>query len=275
MRGTELYPIAGRSQFNPVTRQVKLPRQDRTAAWSLIVKTKTAIVTGAAGSLGSELSLKAVNAGWNVVMLDSNKPGLEQAYDRIGEDGPGVAALYPMDLAGSNPELFEALLDTVENKFAGLDAIVHCAARFESLSPVEHVPPQEWLMQMQVNLNAAWLLSAMAMPLLRLSPSGKLVFLLEDMDKVEGPLWGAYGVSKHALRALVNQLAAECEPGTIEVKGVNPGPMRSNVRARVYHSENPAAMPSPEPIAARIAAYLDGNEAWSDVFVDLHEAVKC
>ena len=239
------------------------------------MKTKTAIVTGAAGSLGSELSLKAVNAGWNVIMLDSNKPGLEQVYDRIAEDAPGAAALYPMDLAGANPELFEALLDSVEKEFSGLDAIVHCAARFESLTPVEHVQPQEWLMHMQVNLNAAWLLSAMAMPLLRSSPAGKLVFLLEDMDKVEGPLWGAYGVSKHALRALVNQFAQECEPGTVEVKGVNPGPMRSSIRTSIYHSENPTGMPSPEPAAAHIAAYLDGTEAWSEVFVDLQEAAKC
>lgn len=238
------------------------------------MKTKTAIVTGAAGSLGSELSRKAVGAGWNVIMLDSNQPGLEQAYDRIGEGGPGVAALYPMDLAGSSPELFEGLLDTVEQEFSGLDAVVHCAARFESLTPVEHIQPQEWLMQMQVNLNAAWLLSAMAMPLLRVSPAGKLVFLLEDLDKVEGPLWGAYGVSKHALRALVNQLALECESGTVEVKGVNPGPMRSNIRTRVYHSENPAGMPSAEAAAAQIAAYLDGNGAWSEVFVDLQKTAK-
>lgn len=238
------------------------------------MKTKTAIVTGAAGSLGSELSHKAVSAGWNVIMLDSNQPGLERAYDRIGEDGPGVATLYPMDLAGSSPELFGDLLGTVENEFGGLDAVVHCAARFESLTPVEHIQPQEWLMHMQVNLNAAWLLSAMAMPLLRTSLAGKLVFLLEDMDKVEGPLWGAYGVSKHALRALVNQLAQECEPGTVEVKGVNPGPMRSPIRARIYHSENPAGMPSPETAAAHIAAYLEGDEAWSEVFVDLLETAR-
>lgn len=129
-------------------------------------------------------------------------------------------------------------------------------------------------MQMQVNLNAAWLLSAMAMPKLRVSPAGKLVFLLEDMGKVEGPLWGAYGVSKHALRALVNQLAQECQTGTVEVKGVNPGPMRSTIRARVYHSENPAGMPSPETAAAHIAAFLEGDETWSEVFVDLQEAAK-
>lgn len=238
------------------------------------MKTKTVIVTGAAGSLGSELSHKAVSAGWNVIMLDKNQPGLEQAYDRIGEDGPGIAALYPMDLAGSSPEMFEGLLETVETEFGGLDAVVHCAVHFESLTPAEHIQPQEWLMQMQVNLNAAWLLSAMAMPKLRVSPAGKLVFLLEDMGKVEGPLWGAYGVSKHALRALVNQLAQECQTGTVEVKGVNPGPMRSTIRARVYHSENPAGMPSPETAAAHIAAFLEGDETWSEVFVDLQEAAK-
>lgn len=238
------------------------------------MKTKTAIVTGAAGSLGSELSAKAVKAGWTVVMLDSNQPGLEAAYDRIGESGAGVAILHPMDLAGASPELFDGLLENVEKEFGGLDAVIHCAARFESLSPSEHVQPQEWLMQIQVNLNAAWLLSAMAMPMLRNSPAGKLVFMLEDMDKVEGVLWGAYGVSKHALRALVNQLAQECRSGRVEVKGVNPGAMRSGIRARVYHSENPAEMPSPGPVAANILAYIDGEQTWNEVFVDLSGTTK-
>ena len=120
----------------------------------------TAIITGAAGSLGSALSRELVCNGWNVVMLDVDRRGLELAFDRIGAECHGEAALYPMDLAGADPDVVAELLETVSREFGGLDALVHCAARFESLTPVEHVQPQEWLMQMQVNLNAAWLLSA-------------------------------------------------------------------------------------------------------------------
>ena len=112
------------------------------------------------------------------------------------------------------------------------------------------------------------------MPLLRGSGNGKLLFLLEDLDKVKGALWGTYGVAKHALAALVNQLAEETRSDAIEVRGVNPGPMRSPIRTRVYHSENPADMASPGPVAARIASYLDGEEEWRESLVDLSAPIR-
>lgn len=235
----------------------------------LSLHSKTVIVTGAAGGLGSALSGLAADAGWNVVMLDKDRKGLERAFDNIGEDSPGSPALYPMDLAGVTPEELESMLDAVIREFGGVQALVHCAARFEHLSPLEHIDPAEWLMHMQVNLNAAWLLSTMCLPMMRESDGGKLVFLLEDLEKVAGPLWGAYGVSKHALRALTEQLAAECESSGVEVRGVNPGPLRSALRSRAYHSENPEEQPDPKSAAIEIVRFLEGQSSWPGVFVDL------
>ena len=232
------------------------------------MKKTTAIVTGAAGALGSELSNRLVDLGWNVVLLDKNLRGLEEVYDRIGEEGSGAAILNPFDLAEATPESLEQLLDSVSSELGGIDALVHCAAHFKSLTPVEHIEPQDWLMSLQVNLNAAWLLSSMTLPYLRDSVSGRLIYLLEDLEKIDGPLWGAYGVTKHALRALVQQTAAECGSGSVEVRGVNPGPMCSPIRTSVYHSENPAEMPSAKPAAMRIASYLDGEESWDQVLMD-------
>lgn len=234
----------------------------------------TVIVTGAAGSLGSALSLELLRLGWNVVMLDVDRRGLEKAYDSIEPDCPGQAALHPMDLAGADPGMMADLLEAVSREFGGLDALVHCAARFVGLSPSEHIPPEEWLLQLQVNLNAAWLLSVSALPALREAKKGKLVFMLENMPRVESALWGAYGVSKHALRALVNQLADECRSGGVAVKGVNPGGMRSAIRTRVWHTDNPQEMPSPQPVARQISSYLSGAEQWPDVFVDLSQSKR-
>ena len=236
------------------------------------MKQATAIVTGAAGALGSELSLLLIERGWAVVMLDKDRRGLEQVYDRIGETAAGTGLLHPMDLVGASPDDFAELLQTVEDECGGLDAVVHCATHFESLAPSEHIQPQDWLVSMQVNLNAPWLLSALALPLLRSAESGKLVFLLEDLGKVRGALWGAYGVSKHALATLVNQLDLECRSSGVVVKGVDPGPMRSGVRTRAYHAENPAQMPSPQFPAFRIADFLENKSAWEGLFVDLGKA---
>ena len=233
------------------------------------MQSKTVIVTGAAGGLGSALSAEAVNSGWNVVMLDKDQKGLDSAFDNIEEDAPGNPVLYPMDLAGATPEQVEALFDAALQEFGGVHALVHCAARFEHLTPLEQFDPAEWLMHMQVNLNAAWLLSAMSLPLMRDSGGGKVVFLLEDLAKVAGPLWGAYGVSKQALQALTKSLAIECEASGVEVRGVNPGPLRSALRSRAYHSENPEEQPDPRSAATEIVSFLDGREDWPEVFVDL------
>lgn len=230
---------------------------------------RTIIVTGAGGSLGSALSLQAAKSGYNTVMLDCDRKGLETAYDRIEEAGLPDPALYPLDLAGAGPDDYQEMLSAVASEFGGLNALVHCAARFEGLTPLEQFNPSEWLMQIQVNLNAAWLLSALALPLLRDSGAGRLYFMLDDLARVEGAFWGAYGVAKHSLRALASQLSAENESMGVQVLGINPGPMRSALRSRAYHSENPATQRNPERVARRIIGLLTGSDVADGIFVDL------
>ena len=233
---------------------------------------KTIIVTGAAGGLGSALSMLAAREGFNTVMVDCDQLRLDEAYDRITDTGLPDPVLHPLDLSGAGPEHFDELLDQVNSEFGGLDAVVHCAARFEGLTPLEQVSPPEWLMQIQVNLNAAWLLSAQSLPLLRKSEAGRLYFLLEDMPKVEGAFWGAYGVAKHALRALVSQFAAECRSSTVQVLGINPGPLRSALRSVAYHAENPASQPDPEVAAGQIMQLLKGDIVPDEDLVELQRS---
>ena len=230
---------------------------------------KTVMVTGAAGALGAAVTRLACERGWRVVMIDRDTRGLERVFDAIDESTVGEPILHPMDLAGVTPDDVEEMLDSVKQNCGGLEAIVHCAAWFAGLTPLEHFDPAEWLAHMQVNLNTPWLICARALPLLREADAGKIVFLLEDLEKVSGPLWGAYGVSKRALATLATQLAAETRSSGIEVHAVNPGPMRSSIRARVYYAENPQDVPAPVMAARRIMDYLDGAIDWDEVNVDL------
>lgn len=230
---------------------------------------KTIIITGAAGALGAALSRVCSADGFNTVMLDCDRRGLEQAWDRISGEGLPEPALYPLDLLGAGTEHFEQLLDKVTGEFGGLDALVHCAARFEGLTPLEQFSPPEWLASIQVNLNAAWLLSALSLPFLKQSESGRLYFMLEDLPTMNGAFWGAYGIGKNALMTLANQFAAECRSSGVQVLGINPGPLRSPLRSRAYHAENPGLQPSPETPASQILGLLNGSIEVDGTFVDL------
>lgn len=229
----------------------------------------TVLITGGAGSLGSALALCCARAGYETVLLDSDRRGLESLSDRLAEHGFVEPLLHPMDLSTAGPDEFQAALDAIERDCGGVDALVHCAARFQGLTPLEHVQPQEWLLHLQVNLNAAWLLSALCLPQLRKSGAGRLYFMLEDLQQVGGAQWGPYGVSKHALSALVGQLAAECQGSGVQVLGINPGPMRSPLRSRVFLAEHPSAQPEPAAAAERIMEFLSGRRQPSGVYVNL------
>jgi NAD(P)-dependent dehydrogenase (short-subunit alcohol dehydrogenase family) len=230
---------------------------------------RTILITGAAGGLGSALALKCAAAGANLVLLDKNRRALGDLSDRITDHGCEAPGLYPMDLAGAGFDDFTDLVETIENAFGGLDALVHCALDFEGLQPLEQVAPQDWLRSLQVNVNAPWLLSCSVLPLLKQSASGRLFFLLDDLEEVTGAYWGSYGTGKAALAGMVRQFNETLSNTSIAVRGIIPGAMRTAFRAKVYHAENPLEQPDPAIVAGKIADMLENEISMDGPVVDL------
>lgn len=230
---------------------------------------KIILITGAAGGLGSALSLHCAERGAELILLDKNRRGLSDLSDQLTERGLSPPGLYPMDLAGAGVGDFEELARVLQTEYGGLDALVHCALEFDGLQPMEQVQPQDWLRSMQVNVNAPWLLSCTLLPLLKESPSGHLLFLLDDLEMVTGAYWGAYGASKAALAGMVRQFDASLSHSNVRVRGIIPGAMRTGFRANVYHAENPLDQPEPAIVAGKISGMLGGEYAENELIVNL------
>jgi NAD(P)-dependent dehydrogenase (short-subunit alcohol dehydrogenase family) len=220
-------------------------------------KDHTAMLTGAAGGLGSALALQFAGRGARLMLLDKDSRGLDRIHDLIVDKGFEAPAICTIDLSRAGPDEFEQISGVLRDEFEGLNHLVHCAAEFDGLSPLDQIQPADWLRCMQVNLNAAWLITVQYLPMLKRNPVATVTFVLDDNGKSESANWGAYGVSKSAIRSLANMLSDELEGSGVRILAVNPGPMRTSLRARAYFAEDPECLPAPIEAAQEIMCQID------------------
>lgn len=218
-------------------------------------RSKTILITGAAGGLGSALAQQCAARGAQLVLLDRDRRGLDKVCRMVEDAGAPAPGYCDIDLCELTPDNCEELLNGIVESYGALHGLVHCAARFDGLQPLDQVAGDAWLGHLQVNLNAAWLLTVTALPELQGS-GGMVVFPINEEAGQGDAYWGPYGASQGALRSMVSTLKEELEGTGCEVVLFNPGPMRTGIRAKAYHSEDPSTLPLPDFAAEKISTLL-------------------
>ncbi len=214
---------------------------------------KVVLVLGASGGLGRCFALAAARAGAETILVGRRVAALERLYDDIEAAG-GRAALYPLNLGGATPDDYATLAERIGGEFGGLDAIVFASAHMRGLSMIEHTPPEDWLAALHINLGAPLLLIQACLPLLRQRSDSAVVFTIQGPERCARAYWGGYGVAQAGLAQLAAILDDELQSTPVRVHGLDPGPMRTGLRQRVWFSEDPATVPTPE----RAATVLTG-----------------
>ena len=204
------------------------------------------LVTGASSGIGAALARACGSLGARVVLSGRNVGRLEATYDAIIAAGGPRPSIAPLDLERADASHYTALADAVRSEFGRLDGLAHLAGQLGELAPVEHYDVVTWLRVMHVNVNAAFILTQSLLPLLRTSQDGSIVFTTSGLSVRGRAYWGAYAASKFALEGLMQVLADETDTLTnIRVNSVNPGKLRTAMRARAYPGEDAASVPIP------------------------------
>lgn len=212
------------------------------------------LVVGAGGGLGSAAAVACARAGATVVLLGRHLRRLERVYDQAAAVG-APPLLYPLDLHGASPDDYAELAQRLQQELGRLDGVLVCAADFAGLTPFELTEPTVLVRTLHVTLTAPALLVQACLPLLRRQPDAAVVFCVDDLDTVGGAYWGGYGLAQHGLRGLLSSLHAELQRGPVRVHGLNPGPMRTALRARAWSLDEDADARGPER-AATLAVTL-------------------
>ena len=223
-----------------------------------VLSGRVILVTGAYGGLGEAAAKACAQAGATVVLLGRKVPKLSRTYDAVKALGP-TPALYPLDLAGADPADYEQLAATIESDMGGLHGILHCAAEFTGLKPLEATPPEEFVRNLHVNLTAPWLLTQACLPLLRKAADSAVVFVADDLSRVNRAYWGTYGVAKAGLQGMVRVLHDETDRSTVRVSALQPGPMRTTIRSRAYVEEAASRVTSPDQYASACVRLLSAE----------------
>jgi len=207
---------------------------------------KIALITGASRGIGAAVALRFAREGAHVVLAARTVGGLEEVDDAVRAVG-GSATLVPVDLRDFTKidELAAKLFD----RWGRLDILVGNAAEFGVFSPLGHIDPGTWTEVVDLNLTANWRLIRAMDPLLRAAPAGRAIFVTSGVARGVFPYWGAYAVSKAGLEMLVKIYAGEIAKTRVRVNLIDPGIVRTRLRARAFPGEDPGRLPSPKSVA--------------------------
>ena len=202
-----------------------------------VLEGRVVLVVGAHGALGHASALACADAGATVVVLGRKVPKLNRVHDAVVRQG-GQALLYPLDLEGATPDDYAEMAERIESGLGRLDGVLHCAAEFPGLTPLDNTDPAAFARALHVNLTARWWLTQASLPLLRRAADSAVVFTVDQAAGRGLPYWGGYGIAQFALGGLIQTLHAEWANSNVRIAGLAPGPMRTPLRAKVFVEED-------------------------------------
>lgn len=216
---------------------------------------KVALITGASQGLGRALAFAFAKKGATLVICSRSEEALRpmgEELERLGVEVISQAA----DVSKTGD--VERVVNAASERFGGIDVVVNNAGVLGPRVAIEDYPEDEWREVIDANLTGLFLVSKAAIP--RMREGGSIINLVSGVS-VEGRAeWGAYSVSKFGVEGLTQILAAELDDRGIRVNAVDPGGMRTDMRASAYPEEDPQTRITPEE-NTDVFLYLASDES--------------
>ncbi len=170
---------------------------------------RIALITGAAGGIGTA-AVEAFNrAGWTVLAVDQSEDG----------DFPEGTTFFKADV--SEPASVSELFKAVWGKTDSLDALVNNAA-VQICKPLVEMHVEEWDVVLNTNLRSVFLMAREAFGLLA-NAKGSIVNVSSVHAVATSKNIAAYAASKGGMVALMRAMAIEFADAGVRVNAILPG----------------------------------------------------
>jgi NAD(P)-dependent dehydrogenase (short-subunit alcohol dehydrogenase family) len=216
---------------------------------------KVALITGAGKGLGRALALACAREGARVVINARSEESIRPVAEEVESSGAEALALAA-DVSESAD--VERMVDAAVQRFGRIDVLFNNAGVLGPRVAIVEYPEDEWRRVIDANLTGPFLVSKAVIP--HMPEGGSIVNVVSGVS-VEGRAeWGAYSVSKFGVEGLTQILSSELEERGIRVNAVDPGGMRTGMRAAAYPEEDPTTRITPEE-NTDVFLYLASDES--------------
>lgn len=187
----------------------------------MLLKGKTALVTGSTSGIGLAYAKALAAEGANVVINGFGDADAIEAERKALETISGAGALYSgADL--TRVDAIEAMMATAAQAFGGVDILINNAG-MQHVSPVEEFPVDKWNLIIALNLNAAFHTTRLALPYMKQKKWGRIIQTASAHSLTASPFKSAYVTAKHGLAGFTKTVALEAATFGITANCISPG----------------------------------------------------
>lgn len=185
---------------------------------------KTAVITGAGGGLGLEISKALAAHGARIIALDINAEACDRARAALHDAGYANAEAVAVDV--SSADSVTAAFQAIDALSSRVDILVNNAGVREVKSIID-LTPAEWDRVISINLNGLYYVTREAVSRMRVTGGGSVLNIASVAGLLANPNRPAYTATKHAVVGLTKNLATDLAPLGIRVNAIAPGIIRT------------------------------------------------
>jgi NAD(P)-dependent dehydrogenase (short-subunit alcohol dehydrogenase family) len=212
---------------------------------------RVAVVTGAAGVIGSATIRLLAERGARIVAVDRKASDLQAAI----KDLP--ASAQPLAVAAdvtSEDEVADYVRAAVE-QFGAIDVFYNNAGIEGDIAPITKYSLDTFRKVIDVNVIGVFLGLKHVLPVMLKQNKGSIINTASIAGLIGSPEIAVYSASKHAVIGLTKSAAQECSATGVRVNCVCPGLIDSRMLSTIIQGRNPGNAPVPnERIVERIPA---------------------
>ncbi len=189
------------------------------------LKSRTAIVTGAARGIGLATAQRLLVSGAAVALWDIDAAALDKAVAALKQSGQVDAAVVDVTDEASIAGAVDALI----REAGRIDILVNNAGITGGNAPLWQLEPQVWRRVVEVNLIGPYLVCRAVVPHMIAAGYGRIVNIASIAGKDGNPNASHYSASKAGLIGLTKSLAKELATTGVLVNCITPAAAKTEL----------------------------------------------